>query len=86
MAKIISKSQQKAGDHEIDGIATTAAKAVEDYLSKPIHDDMDTFHFWRDYEKEGDVTQKCLAKLARIYLTPAPTSTDVERLGSIHNL
>ena len=57
--------------------------AVEDYLCRPISEDTDTFQFWKEYSKNGNKTQKCLARLARIYLTPAPTSTDVERLGCV---
>ena len=83
MAKILSKSQQQSGDHELAGTGMTVNAAVEDYLSKPMYEDMDTFHFWKEYSKSGDVTQRCLANLARLHLTPPPTSTDVERLGSI---
>ena len=34
------------------------------------------------YSVTNDKAQKALCELARIYLTPAPTSTDVERLFS----
>ena len=77
MKGIISKS----GHRGFDGTGMTPSAAVEDYLSNPIHDEMDTFHFWKKYSKSGNATQKCLANLARLYLTPPPTSTDVERLG-----
>ena len=83
MSQIISESQQVTGDQEIDGTAMTASAAVEHYLSKPL-DSLSpdtnsrtdtTFQFWKFYGKNGDKTQKCLADLARKYLTLPPTST-----------
>ena len=77
-SKIIEKGQQESGDLEIDGTAMSALKAVDDYLNRPLCDD--TFEFWKMYSKSADKTQQCLSKLARHYLTPPPTTTDVERL------
>ena len=42
----------------------------------------DTFKFWRNYSVTSDKGQKALCRVARIYLTPPATSTDVERLFS----
>ena len=59
-----------------------AKKALDQYLSLPVTES-DTYGFWRSYEKTTDMAQKSLCKMARIFLTPPPTSTDVERLFSI---
>ena len=75
----IRQGQEESGDQEIDGTAMSARAAVDDYLNKPLC--RDTFQFWKMYGTSADKTQKCLAKLARHYLTPPPTTTDVERLG-----
>ena len=80
--KVRSRSQHGSGDPEADGIERSAIREVEDYLSHSDSDDTeDTFTFWRQYSKSGNKIRKHLARLAQIYLTPAPTSTDVERLG-----
>ena len=81
MSRIVTKSQQDTGDQEIDGANMSANAAVENYLGLPIQSLEDnTFSYWREISKKGDKTQKCLADLARRFLTPPPTSTDVERL------
>ena len=80
-SKILSKSQHGSEDPEVDEVLKKAQEAIDEYLCKPVSDDTDTFQFWREYDKSGNEVKKELARLARIYLTPAPTSTDVERLG-----
>ena len=63
-----------------------ARKAIEDYLSLPLSDPAengeDAFKFWSNYSVTTNKAQKSLCHLARIFLTPPPTSTDVERLFS----
>ena len=41
--------------------------------------------FWKEYDQkaEGNKVMKALARLAKQYLTPPPTSTDLKRLFSI---
>ena len=81
MEKIITQSQQKSGDQEIDGTSMSANGAIENYLSQPLQSiNESTYHYWKTYGNNGDKTQKCLANIARRFLTPPPTSTDVERL------
>ena len=90
MSRIISRKQGSAGDLETDSFMRSANKAVDHYLNLPLDPlDIDqkstsntTFMFWKNYSETGDRAQKSLSALARIYLTPAPTSSDVERLGS----
>ena len=65
-----------------DEIEQAAHKEVNEYLSHPASEDTDTFAFWKEYSKSGNKARKFLAKLAQIYLAPAPTSVDVERLVS----
>ena len=48
----------------------------------PASEDTDTFAFWKEYSKLGNKARKFLAKLAQIYLAPAPTSVDMECLVS----
>ena len=37
---------------------------------------------WKDYSKSTNLFEKKLAEQALIYLSPPPTTTDVERLFS----
>ena len=88
MAGIVAQKQRETAVSAIvqDNSRVTAEKAVEDYLSLPLSDPMengeDTFKFWRNYSVTNDKAQKALCQLARHYLTPPPTSTDIERLFS----
>ena len=77
------RRSQNGSGNQGDEIEKSANKEVEDYLCYPASEDTDTFTFWKDYSQSGSKARKCLARLARIHLTPAPTSTDVERLGSL---
>ena len=88
MAGIVARKVRETGDGAgaIDSTRTEATKAIDHYLALPLSDPdetgEDTFRFWRDYSITTDKAQKALCHLARLYLTPAPTSTDVERLFS----
>ena len=67
---------------ESDAMRRIAQKAIDDYLSLPLSGyEESTFKFWKEYSISGGTGQRCLADLARHYLTPPPTSTDIERLG-----
>ena len=76
-----SQPQQGSGYFEVDNVRRSAIKAIETYLSLPLdeEDDADTYAFWLNYSRTTDKAQKGLCHLARKYLTPAATSTDVER-------
>ena len=75
MSEIIEKGQQESGDFEISGAGMSANATVQDYLSRPLC--KDTFEFWRGYSHTTEKAQKCLSNLARIYLTPPPTTTGI---------
>ena len=71
--------------------ATQAAQAgnseeeiLESYLSSPVQE-KGCLKFWKKYETEsnGNPVKKALARLAKQFLTPPPTSTDIERLFSV---
>ena len=57
------------------------------YLSAPIKE-VRCLDYWKDYESNanGDPIRLSLVKLAKKYLTPPPTSTDIERLFSVAGL
>ena len=81
MDQIIDEGQSLEDD-VTDGLRVSATKAIEQYISLPIPRDpndptkkLDTFSFWKDYEKTVDPAQKCLCKIAKRFLTPPPTST-----------
>ena len=81
MAEIIAQGQGSE-ENATDGLRASATMAIDQYLSQPIPRDpdnptrnLDTFHFWRSYEKTGDLAQRCLCNLAKRFLTPPPTST-----------
>ena len=72
-----------------DGLRREATKALDTYLSSPIPKDpndptktLDTYLFWRSYERTSDRAKKCLCMIAKRYLTPPPTRVCVERSNS----
>ena len=82
MAAIIAQNQRMNADgdpehEEVDGVRMSAKAALDAYLSMPLA--ADTFKFWRGYSTTTEKAQQSLCKLARKFLTPPPTSTDVER-------
>ena len=84
MSQIISESEQNPGNEavEIDRHRTSAKVALNQYLSLPLSS-VDTFSFWNSYSQTTDAAQKSLCALARLHLTPPPTSTDTERYANI---
>ena len=81
MSKIINEKQAGNAIQVEDHLRTACKKALDTYLSLPLSE-TDTFSFWRSYQKTPDKIQRSLCKQARHFLTPPPTSTDVERLFS----
>ena len=89
MAGIVAQKKRETGATEMfraNSTRVAAEKAIDEYLALPLSDPMengeDTFKFWRKYSVTNDNAQKALCQLARRYLTPPPTSTDIERLFS----
>ena len=78
MDAIIAQNQRETGDVvvvQVDSVRADALKVVDYYLGLPVTKyNEGTYSFWRDY---SDKAQKGLCKLARIHLTPPPTSTGI---------
>ena len=87
MSQIISDSEQRPGNEsaETDQIRISAKKALGQYLALPLSPS-DTFSFWKSYSLTTDQAQLSLCKLARLHLTPPPTSTDTERWGPSYKI
>ena len=79
MSAIKAKAQREPGhlgDVQFDPARQAATAAIEHYLSLPLDEnDGDTYTFWRNHQQTTDKAQRALCNLARIYLTPPPTST-----------
>lgn len=77
----IKKRANSSGAQEQERV--TPKSILKSYLSSKLEED--NLLFWSKYEasSEGCEVKLALASLARKYLTPTPTSTDVERLFSI---
>ena len=86
-ARIARSQALSADDVEVDGIIQTAQTAIDNYLKLPLSGyEEGTYKFWKNYSKSCDRGQRCLSKLARHYLTPPPTSTDIGKFPLNHNL
>ena len=79
MSAVIAQNQPESGDQEIDARRMSAKSTINYYQNLPLTemggDKGATFKFWSTYSTTADPAQKCLARLARKYLTPPPTST-----------
>ena len=75
MASIVAQNQRTA-DPAVDTLRISASAVLERYLSLPVSTHAEgTYQFWRNHSMTTDRAQKFLCELARIHLTPPPTST-----------
>ena len=68
----------KPGDDKTDEARIVAKKTVDHYLALPVSDpdkSEDSFAFWRKHNVTTNKAQKARCQLARVFLTPPPTST-----------
>ena len=72
MRKTIKEKRASLGS-EIDCHRRTANKALDQYLALPNAEN--TMLFWKNHSITTDMAQEHLCELARVYLTPPPTST-----------
>ena len=79
MKKVISNSQME--DVQTSG---SEEEVLNSYLSTPVEDN-NCLDFWKEFEKNSthEPVKQALARLAKKYLTPPATSTEVERLFSV---
>ena len=63
---------------------TQAETVINEYLDAETTDSC--LLFWKAYSESGNTIKKSLAMLAVSYLTPPPTSTDVERRTAVDTL
>ena len=87
MSQIVSDSAHNPGNEaaETDGLRVLAKAALNQYLNLPLSP-ADTFSFWKSYSLTTDRAQKSLCRLARLHLTPPPTSTDTERQVDLNHI
>ena len=81
MKNIIMKQQSKVP--KVDNESTMAADYLERYdQANAIDTKASSLHYWKKEHDSRHPIAMLLSKLACFYLTPPPTSTDVERLFS----
>jgi hypothetical protein len=80
MSEIIAQCQSQTGPRTL--LSSNLAKEVlTEFLDSPLASQC--LEFWKNFEKNSTCRVKlALTKVAKKYLTPPPTSTDVERLFS----
>jgi hypothetical protein len=78
MKKIITQSQTSVSQTPSSKMTK---EVLDDFLESPLSSNC--LGFWKNYEKNTTIEKKqALATIAKKFLTPPPTSTDVERLFS----
>lgn len=84
MKRVVKENEE---DSNSDFVTGKEEEVLYSYLSAPI-EEVRCLDYWKDYESNanGDQIRLSLVKLAKKYLTPPPTSTDVERLFSVAGL
>jgi len=80
MSKIISQCQTQSGS-KTSSSSKLSKEVLNEFLDSPMASQC--LEFWKNFEKNSTCKVKlALTKVAKKYLTPPPTSTDVERLFS----
>ena len=75
-AIIAQNVRETVGETHRDSTRGTALVALEHYLSLPVTKSNEgTYSFWKSYSMTTDRAQKSLCNVARVHLTPPPTST-----------
>ena len=69
----VSQCTSTCQDHSF----TNAKLTVNNYLNATLTEDC--LEFWKDWSKSTNLREKKLAGQVLLYLTPPPTTTDVER-------
>ena len=83
MAKILKSSQVEDGGKEIHDIKKLFQKYKSDPMAR-LNDD--PLQYWKKLSESNIHVEKLLSDIAIQYLTPPPTSVDVERLFSVAGL
>jgi hypothetical protein len=79
MSGIIKKSRS-VQSAKYQNNRAQAEKLLQEYLDAP--PSTSCLSFWKDYAESGNLLKLKLSEIALFYLTPPPTSTDVEHLFS----
>lgn len=81
MRKVLTENQREGVNNPSS--LGKEEEVVFNYLAAPVQES-GSLEFWKIFEKTAeDPVRKSLAKIAKKYLTPPPTETDVERLFSV---
>ena len=77
-----AKTEQKPAKNSVESHEDKIKQLLSDYSSSPLEKmDQSISFFWRNMS-QGDKYQKAFSQVAKRYLTPPPSSVDVERLFS----